>query len=145
MRGLLQPPLQMNAIAAVLLFGSAAWGQYAPQNRNGGPWNNPYAQPRLSPYLNLLPGGSPSANYYLGVVPERERRLDELRVNQELNDLERRGTEPLSPDVEALVPTLPETGHPTAFMALNPYFGGGAGLPGSASSYTGTVTNSNQA
>ena len=32
--------------------------------------------PPLSPYLNLLRGGDPAANYFLGVRPEQQRRTD---------------------------------------------------------------------
>src|SRR5207247_6563256 len=34
-----------------------------------------FGRPGLSPYLNMLRGGSPAANYYLGVVPEFERQI----------------------------------------------------------------------
>jgi hypothetical protein len=83
---------------------------------------NPYSRPTLSPYLNLLRGGLPAANYYMGVIPEIDRRYQQNRVNQEISDLERRRV--AGPEVEELLPTLPETGHATGFMTLAPYFGG---------------------
>jgi hypothetical protein len=49
----------------------------------------PSGQPRLSPYLNLLRGGNPAANY-MGVVPEIERRRFESQAIAGFQDLERR-------------------------------------------------------
>lgn len=111
------------SLVTLALAGGLAHAQGYPYSRSPVNANNPFARPRLSPYLNLLRGGSPAANYYLGVLPEIDRRQQEHRVNQQLLDLEQRSA-PLSPDVQSLVPTLQETGHPTAFMALTPYFGG---------------------
>ena len=39
-----------------------------------GPAYGPGYQTQLSPFLNLLRGGDASANYFLGVVPEQQRR-----------------------------------------------------------------------
>jgi hypothetical protein len=62
----------------------------------------PQNTPLLSPYLNLLRGGNPAANYYLGVVPERARRANEAQlgstVNQLIPDIGRLREEPLAPD-----------------------------------------------
>ena len=87
---------------------------------------SPYARPQLSPYLNLLRGGSPSANYYLGVIPERDRRRNERALGTAVQDLERRGETPALPG-EDLVPRLPSTGHPAYFMNYATYFNLGAG------------------
>src|SRR5438105_5597506 len=51
---------------------------------------NPYGRPQLSPYLNLLRGGSPAANYYLGVIPEVDRRANTAAFGAAISDLERR-------------------------------------------------------
>jgi hypothetical protein len=83
---------------------------------------SPYARPQLSPYLNLLRGGSPSANYYLGVVPERDRRQFERTFGTAVQDLERRVEAPPAVADEELVPRLPSTGHPAYFMTYSTYF-----------------------
>ncbi len=87
---------------------------------------SPYARPQLSPYLNLLRGGNPAANYYLGVVPERDRRRNERALGVAVQDLERRAETPALPE-EDLVPRLPSTGHPAYFMNYSSYFNLGTG------------------
>jgi hypothetical protein len=86
-------------------------------------YGNPYGQPQLSPYLNLLRGGNPAANYYLGVLPEVDRRANTAVFGAAINDLERR-----SLAAAAVEPNLDEpittSGHPTAFMNTATYFGG---------------------
>jgi hypothetical protein len=128
----------LGLVWLALPVGSSAFGQpypygpYQPTNPSQRPAGyNPYSRPTLSPYLNLLRGGNPAANYYLGVVPEVERRNQEYRVNRELTDLERRTL--MSPEFEDILPTLPQTGHPTGFMYYNPYFSGGTMLTSSNS------------
>src|SRR5262245_28146673 len=54
------------------------------------PTVNPVGRPGLSPYLNLLRGGNPAANYYLGVVPEAERRFNARQFSTAITDLEQR-------------------------------------------------------
>lgn len=85
-----------------------------------------YGTPRLSPYLNLLRGGNTAANYYMGVVPEVERRANARMFSTQIQDLERRvqGVE----EERELFPRLSETGHPAAFMSYSPYFN--MGQPG---------------
>ncbi len=91
---------------------------------------SPYARPQLSPYLNLLRGGSPSANYYLGVVPERDRRRFERNFGTAVQDLTRRVETPAQPG-EELVRPLPSTGHPTYFLNYSTYYNlGGSSLVG---------------
>jgi hypothetical protein len=80
--------------------------------------------PLLSPYLNLGRGGSPSANFYYGVVPFENRGYDNPSSPRG-TDLERRlGT---SPELEDIMPTLPGTGHPAGFMTMSPYYGSSLG------------------
>lgn len=118
-----------HGLVGLLVAAGLAHAQGAPFYANPTNANNPFARPRLSPWLNLTRGGNPASNYYLGVLPEVDRRNQEFRVNQQLNALEREVTNPtLGPEVQSLVPTLEETGHPTAFMSVTPYFGGAAGL-----------------
>jgi hypothetical protein len=80
--------------------------------------------PLLSPYLNLGRGGSPSANFYYGVVPFENRGYDSP-TSPRVMELERRlGT---SPELEDIMPTLPGTGHVAGFMTMNPYYGSSLG------------------
>lgn len=99
-----------------------AFGQAGPFV-SPGPFGNSqygYGSPRLSPYLNLLRGGNPAANYYMGVVPEVERRANARMFSTQIRDLERRveGVE----EERDLFPRLSETGHPAGFMSYSPYF-----------------------
>ena len=118
----------MNARAAwlsavTLLVGhwtGDLFGQAPGYNRYNPAANNPFYRPTISPYLNLLRGGNPAVNYYLGVVPEVERRAEDYRVNQEILYLQRRRT--ATPETEEFLPTLAETGHPAGFMTLAPYY-----------------------
>jgi hypothetical protein len=84
------------------------------------PGFNTYSGPALSPYLNLLRGGSPSANYYLGVLPEFDRRAKDLQFRTEIQDLERRTA--MTPETGELGPLLPETGHPSYFANYGSYY-----------------------
>ncbi len=90
------------------------------------PYGGSYPTPGLSPYLNLLRGGSPAANYYNGVIPERDRRAFELESRQSILDLEQRTQMPT--EGEDLLPTLPETGHATRFGYYGQYFNTGTGV-----------------
>jgi hypothetical protein len=94
-----------------------ALGQY-PQYPGG--YVNPSGRPTLSPYLNMLRGGNPAANYYMGVIPERERRFQENRVDRELSNLERRSTP--GSEFDDFLPTLEGTGHATYFMNSSPFY-----------------------
>jgi hypothetical protein len=80
-----------------------------------------YGTPRLSPYLNLLRGGNTAANYFMGVVPEVERRANARLFTNQIQDLERRvqGIE----EPGELFPRLSETGHPAVFGNYGSYFG----------------------
>jgi hypothetical protein len=82
---------------------------------------SPYGPPLLSPYLNLLRGGDPAANYFLGVVPEMQRRDYNALFSNAIGQLDRRLYQPNEGDE---VPELTTTtGHPTAFMNTGSYFG----------------------
>src|SRR5437868_1508592 len=86
----------------------------------------PYSRPALSPYLNLLRGGDPAANYYLGVLTEYDRRYRESRIglppdyqqpymmyDPTLDD---------RADVDVKDRQLPPTGHQAGFMIYNAYY-----------------------
>lgn len=123
-----------------LLLGGAAvpaLAQYGP-SPGYGQYYNPYSRPpgllpgggpRLSPYLNMLRGGSPSANFYLGVAPEIDRRRFENQTSSVISDLARRPGTALNPEDADLYSPVTITGHPTAFMNTTGYFGTSGPLP----------------
>jgi hypothetical protein len=90
------------------------------------PYNSSFTRPgpNLSPYLNLLRGGNPAANYYLGVVPEVERRNNAAAFRAGIQDLSRQIENPLGEN-EPLFSGLPQTGHPVQFFNFSTYFGTG--------------------
>jgi hypothetical protein len=108
------------ALSSFLAFTpGAARAQYGPIYRPG---LYPSGTPGLSPFLDLRRGGNRAINYYLGTIPEIERRQNEAVFGSAILDLERRSTLPVESAVEELVPTLPQTGHPVAFMNYYPYY-----------------------
>jgi len=106
-----------------LVIANAATAQYPgnPYQRFGTPNpGGPYG-PGLSPYLNLLRGGNPAVNYYNGVLSERDRRFFQQQAGQSILGLEQE-VGAIQPVSEDLLPTLPGTGHPTAFGYAGSYF-----------------------
>jgi hypothetical protein len=95
----------------------------------------PATSPSLSPYLNMLRGGNPAANYYLGVVPEQQRRANEAMFGRSINQLVPR-VQTLEGEVAgeltgeaAAVPRIPNYGVPSGFgYGPPPQFG--RGVPG---------------
>src|SRR5262249_13009686 len=57
----------------------------------------------LSPYLNLIRGGDPAANYYLGTIPEQQRRYNAYQTRNALQDLDARTTRPAEETSDALL------------------------------------------
>lgn len=122
------------ALVALLSLGGVTYAQPQPYVRQG---TNPYYTPPLSPWLNMLRGGNPAVNYYLGVLPEFQQRTLNAQYGAQLQMMNQRlgaeGAE--APEMNELLPTLSGTGHGTQFMnaspyfALNPYLGQTAGLP----------------
>jgi hypothetical protein len=104
----------------LVLASGTSWGQQTPYPY-ARPGFSPYSRPQLSPYLNMLRGGSPAANYYMGVRPEFDRRATNLEVGTALQDLERR-TVVDRESTDELVPTLSGTGHPVQFLNVSPYY-----------------------
>ena len=118
--------LVLSALAAQPA--AAQPGIYAP---SAPPSYGVYNRPLLSPYLNLLRGGDTASNYFLGVVPEQNRRFNDRLFRSEIRDLERRTADTSTPgDFEDLITPLGSTGHPTAFLNTVGYFGAGAGRVG---------------
>ena len=81
-------------------------------------------RPRLSPYLDLANGGDPAVNYYLGTLPELERRSTQRLYGQAISGLEQQALQPppvAAADADLFTP-LTSTGHPTAFGNTGGYF-----------------------
>jgi hypothetical protein len=110
------------AVAGPALAAGPAAAQYnAPLNR---PNYGPGYRPQLSPYLNFLRGGDPAANYFLGVIPEQQRRANTQLFRQEISALELEAAQPrLAPQDADIFRPLRQTGHPTAFGNTVTYFG----------------------
>jgi hypothetical protein len=110
------------ALASLLLANGITFAQATPYLRQQS--TNPYYQPPISPWLNMLRGGSPAANYYMGVVPEFRQRALNTQVGAQFQMMNQKlGTEmESSPEMEDLLPTLPSTGHATQFMNASPYY-----------------------
>src|SRR5438046_2018557 len=111
------------ALPALLLLGPGT--AFAQQYGYPGSYLNTLNRPQLSPYLNLLRGGEISSNYYLGTVPEQQRRANDAIFRSQLQSLE---TRPLIPPVTApddLFGVPPGSGHETAFMNYGGYFAQG--------------------
>jgi hypothetical protein len=111
------------------LCAGTARAQFAPPAR---PNYGPGYKPQLSPYLNLIRGGDPAANYFLGTIPEQQRRYNAQVFGSEISELDRRTLGNVLTPEEAIFKTLPGTGHPTAFGSTGYYFGGGTNPYGGA-------------
>jgi hypothetical protein len=128
------PGLAAAALAGAVLAAAPAQAQMVyPYSR---PNYGPGYQPQLSPYLNFLRGGDPAANYFLGTLPEFQRRANAKQFGTEINALNQAmlsqaTAEPVDP---LLFRPLMETGHPTAFNNTLTYFGQGTPVPGVARS-----------
>jgi hypothetical protein len=114
----LTPGLPVAALAAILVSTGAASAQPYPYNM---PRYGVGFQPGLSPYLNLLRGGNTAANYYLGTIPEFERRQNSEVFRNALIQLD---TKVSQETVElGLSAPIGTTGHVTAFGNTGGYFG----------------------
>ena len=108
------------AAALLWLAAGSAHAQYRPGGYGGTGYNNPYGRQQLSPYLNLLRGGDPAANYYAGVLPAFQQRAVNAQYGSAIVDLDRRVYGPGEGDIGELTTS---TGHPTAFLNTASYFG----------------------
>jgi hypothetical protein len=118
--------LAISLVALAALLGLSPGTASAQYYRPLGPPNyGPGYRAPLSPYLNLLRGGDPAANYFLGTVPEFERRSNDRVFRSALRELDERERERVvqTAETEGLLTPLPSTGHPTAFMNTASYFG----------------------
>jgi len=112
-------------------MGSASAQNYYPGGARPGagygqaytPFGGGFNRPLLSPYLDLLRGGDPAINYYLGTVPEFQRRANAVQFRSAIMDLEQRTAQPPVAETEDLFRPLTSTGHPTAFLNTGGFFG----------------------
>ncbi len=96
------------------------------------PQYGPGYQTMLSPYLNMLRGGDPAANYFLGVLPEFQRRENRNQFRSQINQLQVLTAplrNPLEEPLEEGLRTFMPSGHATAFGYVGTYFGGTAATP----------------
>ncbi|HZY85543.1 MAG TPA: hypothetical protein VFE78_11985 [Gemmataceae bacterium] len=110
------------ALAGVVLAGAPARAQMTfPYSR---PNYGPGYSPQLSPYLNFLRGGDPAANYFLGTLPEFQRRANAKQFGSAINALDQELLYPsLAQTTDPLLfQPLMQTGHPTAFNNTLTYF-----------------------
>jgi hypothetical protein len=112
-----------SLLVAIVVVGGFAGSASAQTAFNPNPpVGAPYSRPALSPYLNLLRGGNPAANYYMGVLTEYDRRYQQSRIGLP-ND-----TPILEPtlddraDLDVPDRRLPPTGHPAGFLLHQGYF-----------------------
>jgi len=119
------------AIAVLGLLGLLATGKACAQNSpyypgSYGGYGRP-GGPALSPYLDLTRGGNPAANYFLGVLPEIDRRRTKVEQGTAITDLERRteaqGAQLQATDEVLGFTGLPPTGHAATFTTYGTYYG----------------------
>lgn len=115
---------RLTLAAGLLVLGSA--GVATAQNPYYQPgFVPPRQRPVVSPYLNLLGGGSPALNYFNGVVPQRQfgnainQNQAQLRLLQTQIALAMQGQ---SGSQQAAAGVL-TTGHPVSFQSFQQYFG----------------------
>jgi hypothetical protein len=125
--------LTVTGFLALGLLGLLATQRASAQYRQPayGPGYGNYGRtgPALSPYLNLTRGGNPAANYFLGVLPEMDRRATKAEQGREIADLERRTDALAAPPPaaggvaeELTGGGLPPTGHATSFTTYGSYY-----------------------
>jgi hypothetical protein len=79
----------ITALAGLALLASA--GAAAAQGTAARKPNfGPYWRPQLTPYLDLARGGTPSINYFLGTLPEQQRRYNDYLFSGSLQELDAR-------------------------------------------------------
>jgi hypothetical protein len=122
--------------------GQEAAAQYV-NPYNPRPVYSPYSRPALSPYLDIARGGNPATNYFLGTLPELDRRAADTAYRAAILNLDLRTTT-LAREVSDLVDILPGTGHPVLFLNYSPYYSlGGPGrvvVAPTTTATTGTTT-----
>lgn len=103
----------VGVVTVAVLGVSGAGAQPPVPGGSGG-----YQRPTVSPYLNLLRGGSPTLNYFGIVRPE-------VQFGQAIGGLQNSVTanQQAIGGLENEVEGVPITGHPTQFLNYGGYFG----------------------
>src|SRR5262249_7491384 len=117
-------------IAVLGLLGFLASGKACAQYYPGSYGTYGRSRTALSPYLDLTRGGNPAANYFLGVLPEIDRRRTKVEQGAAITDLERR-TETQGAQLQAEKGVLeeltggglPPSGHAATFTTYGTYYG----------------------
>ena len=86
----------------------------------------------LSPYLNLTRSGDSATNYYLGTIPEFQRRSNYNQLRTAIQETEQR-VGAISNEGLEIGKALEQTGHPTAFGYYGSYYPLGGSRSGGAS------------
>ena len=121
-------PVWLVSAAGLLTAAGPASAQIYNPAAVGRPMYGPGYRPALSPYLNLLRNNDPAVNYYLGTIPEFERRTNERVLQSEVQFLEQRQDATPAEQADIFTP-LPGTGHATAFGNVGNYFNQGVPRP----------------
>ncbi|MBI3406890.1 MAG: hypothetical protein HY040_00855 [Planctomycetes bacterium] len=114
----MQRTLFLSVLATALIPGAAS-AQYFPLQR---PQLNPYAQPAISPYLDIVRGGNPAINYYNGTLTEFDRRNNALQqqyMQSQVNQLQQQTT---LLEEQDFIPALSQTGHAAGFQVYGGYY-----------------------
>jgi hypothetical protein len=117
--------MRTAALILTLAVAGSARAQFIDVNRQAAP-----PRPALSPFLNMLRGGNPAANYYLGVLPEQDRRAFQNDVRSSLGAVDfTRPVTPVPETVDDLIPALPQTGHAVGFQFYGNFYRFGQAQP----------------
>jgi hypothetical protein len=122
--------LLLSALAVLSLAVSTLPAHAQRGARRGAPNYGVGFRPGLSPYLNIIRGGNTGVNYFLGTIPEIERRNNEQALRQGLQSVEQRLG--VTEQDDSLLSPLSTTGHPTTFGNLGTFFGPRTEFPGAA-------------
>jgi len=112
--------LLIGSLAALGLLAIPAAQPAQAQNFSRPGYYNPANSPRLSPYLDIVRGGNPAINYFLGTLPEIERRRTQALYGSAIRDLQGQ-VNGLEAGEDFLTP-LAGTGHVAVFNNLGGYF-----------------------
>jgi hypothetical protein len=97
------------------------------QPRSGGLPQTPFStSPVVSPYLDIVRGGNPAINWYLGTLPEFDRRNFQNTLLAALPGLEGYGNQPAGIAQNFEIPTLPQTGHLAGFQSFGSFYSFGS-------------------
>jgi hypothetical protein len=121
--------LPLTTLVSVTLFvltsGGEAAAQYNPYYpyptvpRPATGFTPPYNVSPISPYLNLRP--NMATNYFLGTLPEFDRRAANVYFSSAITNLDQRLSNPPSA-ISEIGPVLNETGHPAYFGNYGTYY-----------------------